>query len=651
MQGENHQDTEKLIAQLEEITHCGREDCQKALLQTHFQLGPAIDALLSGQINSKESTGQHQHPGNIASNSFSSSSSRHHPESSSSSNSGGNAQSDEADITIVRDGRLSGSNSSSSASGGSTPSNLNSRGRLLGSSSTGFNHDDFATTNNLSSASSPRSTNRRRHRARSNDSSSASSRQRNTADIPQTMNNSSSSSSSTNAYDGADAVPPTSATTRSTGVNPATNGPLSGIIRYLGDILGIETNPPSNGEECARRTLRNFQGRYTIPLVPSNSFASTTSSSMSSTTSSEQPRFPRFQESSFRNALVQAHSEHKFLFIYLHSRCHSYTDFFCRNVIFSSEFLTFTNSPQSRNSFNLWTGDVSYSEPYSVAKALQVTSFPFIALLLPMGGSKCQMVYYREGLLKWENALVATSHHRSNEGNPPRSSPGGLGSHDSTGVSSNMPNTNANASTNGSPTSTAAGIEECRTVIRALANNIRIHGVRLQEQRNAVVERQQRTSLIEQQKREYEQTLARDKKREEQEREERERAATEEEALEQAELENALRMSEEESLREMREEWRTKFETEWQEPTGGNNKQTQNSEQQPQQIVEILLKFPNGKRSKRRFLHTDRIELLRRFTSVQFLVHDLEYIGENFQTFSDIQLANKVLLIVIDVDA
>ena len=86
---------------------------------------------------------------------------------------------------------------------------------------------------------------------------------------------------------------------------------------------------------------------------------------------------PAFFDGDFASAWLAAHTQYRFLAIYLHSPCHQDSTIFCRDVLCQpqvSEFLS--------QNFIVWAGDVSEPEAYRLSNQMGVPSFPFVAVVL-----------------------------------------------------------------------------------------------------------------------------------------------------------------------------------------------------------------------------------------------------------------------------
>eukprot|EP01126_Amoeba_proteus_P042568 TRINITY_DN462_c0_g2_i12.p1 TRINITY_DN462_c0_g2~~TRINITY_DN462_c0_g2_i12.p1 ORF type:complete len:355 (+),score=94.21 TRINITY_DN462_c0_g2_i12:84-1148(+) len=101
----------------------------------------------------------------------------------------------------------------------------------------------------------------------------------------------------------------------------------------------------------------------------------------------EGERPPRFFEGTYTEALEDAKRQFKFLMVYLHSPKHLHTPKFCREVLCQSMVSTFLESH-----FVFWGGSVENEEAFRISYALGATSFPFFAILFPFSSSSMELL-------------------------------------------------------------------------------------------------------------------------------------------------------------------------------------------------------------------------------------------------------------------
>ncbi|CAH0485896.1 unnamed protein product [Peronospora farinosa] len=87
---------------------------------------------------------------------------------------------------------------------------------------------------------------------------------------------------------------------------------------------------------------------------------------------------PRFEHTSFRDAVSTARTASKFLFVYLHSNIHDDADMFCRKTMCTERMSAYLNNSDCIVS---WAGCVQYAEGFGVSLSLGCATFPFLALL------------------------------------------------------------------------------------------------------------------------------------------------------------------------------------------------------------------------------------------------------------------------------
>lgn len=257
-------------------------------------------------------------------------------------------------------------------------------------------------------------------------------------------------------------------------------------------------------------------------------------------------RHPRFVESGFKQAISQAKSEFKFVFVYLHSHEHQDTDSFCSEVLCSPDVVSYVNE-----NFVSWGGDVRFSDAFHISNRLNVTGYPYIALLNTTPSNQVQLLAVMQGKSTTES------------------------------------------------------------ILSKLAHATERHGAVLTAQRLELQEREYARRLREEQNAEYEQSLAADREREakrqqqqqleEQERYEREeaerRARAEEQAEQQRIADTALCIS------RRREEKRSSLPAE---PEANAS----SSGTDPTPTAMVRLRLPDGGSTQRRFLATHRMHHL-----------------------------------------
>ncbi|KAG1685430.1 hypothetical protein DVH05_017769 [Phytophthora capsici] len=87
---------------------------------------------------------------------------------------------------------------------------------------------------------------------------------------------------------------------------------------------------------------------------------------------------PRFEHTSFRDAVSTARTASKFLLVFLHSNIHDDADTFCRKAMCTERMSAYLNNSDCIVS---WAGCVQHAEGFGVSLSLGCATFPFLALL------------------------------------------------------------------------------------------------------------------------------------------------------------------------------------------------------------------------------------------------------------------------------
>jgi FAS-associated factor 2 len=113
----------------------------------------------------------------------------------------------------------------------------------------------------------------------------------------------------------------------------------------------------------------------------------------------------------WRQALSRAHSEGRFLFVYLHSPQHQATESYCKDTLLDSivlEKLNNNSNPSSSSGtgggsgagcgFLCWGGDIRRSDAFALSASLRVGGYPYAAVLA-YSGPRTRMISCAEGPL------------------------------------------------------------------------------------------------------------------------------------------------------------------------------------------------------------------------------------------------------------
>lgn len=122
--------------------------------------------------------------------------------------------------------------------------------------------------------------------------------------------------------------------------------PLRYIIRSL-------TSPYTSTITDARNFASIFEGKYGILR-------------------------PAWIQQSYRDAIATSHAMEKYLLLYIHSPLHQDTDRFCRQILCSNTFVSFSN-----DNILCWGGSIDTKEGYTVGSMLRATTYPFLAIVKP----------------------------------------------------------------------------------------------------------------------------------------------------------------------------------------------------------------------------------------------------------------------------
>jgi FAS-associated factor 2 len=85
---------------------------------------------------------------------------------------------------------------------------------------------------------------------------------------------------------------------------------------------------------------------------------------------------PHFVQGSFKQAIAQAKNDFKFAFVYFHSPEHQDTKHFCAEVLIAPDLVSYINEH-----FISWGGNVQFSDAFLLARRVDVTTYPCVALL------------------------------------------------------------------------------------------------------------------------------------------------------------------------------------------------------------------------------------------------------------------------------
>jgi FAS-associated factor 2 len=194
-------------------------------------------------------------------------------------------------------------------------------------------------------------------------------------------------------------------------------------------------------------------------------------------------RQPRFFQGTYQQAVSEASKSDKFLLVYLHSTLHASTPKFCQTVLCTDQVACFIE-----DHFVIWMADVLQPEGCKLAHNFGVTTYPFFAVVTNISNYSALGVYlqslgYNKRITRNGLMLVSCKH----------------------------------------------GEMTAQQLIEDLTKTLENHGALLQAAKSERLDREKDRELIENQDRDYQESLKRDKAKERQRKEEEQRRILEEE--------------------------------------------------------------------------------------------------------------------------
>ncbi|KAJ3125168.1 hypothetical protein HK098_000542 [Nowakowskiella sp. JEL0407] len=116
---------------------------------------------------------------------------------------------------------------------------------------------------------------------------------------------------------------------------------------------------------------------------------------------------PDFFQGTYQQAIELAKREIRYCLIYLHSEEHDDTEEFCKNTISSERLTTWLRE----KNIVVWAGDIRESEAYKVCTLLNVTRFPFLALIASQGSRPAVVIERFEGVFTAEKLIEKIGQH------------------------------------------------------------------------------------------------------------------------------------------------------------------------------------------------------------------------------------------------
>lgn len=119
------------------------------------------------------------------------------------------------------------------------------------------------------------------------------------------------------------------------------------------------------------------------------------------------PYVPDFFNGSYTDAVKEARTRGRLLFVYLHSSAHDDTDGFLRNTLCIEQTYNFL-----RENFVSWAGTIKHTDSYRLAHTFDASSFPFVAVLAPQAAANSVAVVFRRCGVLDSDSLVRELLHR-----------------------------------------------------------------------------------------------------------------------------------------------------------------------------------------------------------------------------------------------
>lgn len=97
--------------------------------------------------------------------------------------------------------------------------------------------------------------------------------------------------------------------------------------------------------------------------------------------------------SGWRDALSRAHSEGRFLFVYLHAPSHQSTDSFCRATLCADVV-----KERLQRDFSAWGGDITKPDAFALSASISAGSYPYVGVVA-FSGARTRLISCAEGCL------------------------------------------------------------------------------------------------------------------------------------------------------------------------------------------------------------------------------------------------------------
>ena len=173
--------------------------------------------------------------------------------------------------------------------------------------------------------------------------------------------------------------------------------PFQNVAQYLFPVNELDGLHSESGRRAARAFNHFFATEYgLIPSMASPASRSSSVTSRSSSTEQEQELDPKcpFVEHGYQetitNILEQSQRHERdlaptppLLFLYLHAPLHPSSQKFCTDTLATQPTLDLLSTLSTEGHVSCWAGSLHSAEGNHVASLMQVTQFPFIALVKP----------------------------------------------------------------------------------------------------------------------------------------------------------------------------------------------------------------------------------------------------------------------------
>ena len=166
----------------------------------------------------------------------------------------------------------------------------------------------------------------------------------------------------------------------------------------------------NTADQAARAFVSFFEKQYLRnPSIPNTNTISENGSNNIHTnvenfdTTNTTPQHPNpFQPTGYAKTLVESYRQQKLMLVYLHSPLHPEAEPFCQRILCHPQVLELLN-----HNILTWGGSIHTADGARVAEMLNVSAYPYVALLAcgGTGGSRVDMLWKMEGNSRMDMAL------------------------------------------------------------------------------------------------------------------------------------------------------------------------------------------------------------------------------------------------------